>query len=239
LKLEKTTEFRKAGEKYNEAIEKLDQIKNPGVDEKRSLAFYHDHRSQWFFREGDLEKARSESERAMSLFAEVSQRDGEGYAQDHLGEVHMALGYRAFCRSKSKKGMEFIENLANAKNEFKNARECFQTALVIFEDLDKKDAQAWLLHHFGETEENLGDVSFAEINRVLANKLWGEALEKYSCAIKLFESVNNWKEVLHLRAHIADVKWKLKNGNITPEVEEYRSIIASFFHKDFYKELYR
>lgn len=239
LKLEKTEEFLKAGEKYNEAIEKLEQIENPEVDEKRSLAFYHDHRSQWFFREGDLEKARSESERAMSLFAEVSQRDGEGYAKDHLGEVHLALGYRAFC--KSKRGVEVIKNknLENAENEYENARKCFQTALVIFEDLDKKDARAWLLHHFGEAEENLGDVRFDKNDRAGANKLWNEALKKYDRAMGLFKSLDNWKEVLHIRAHIADVNWKIENGNITPAVEEYRSIIASFFHKDFYKDLYR
>ena len=72
----------------------------------------------------------------------------------------------------------------------------------------------------------------------LKKNLWSEALEKYDSARTLFESLCNWKEVLHLRAHIADVKWKKENGEISPTVDEYRSIIASFFHKDFYKDLY-
>lgn len=246
--LQKTHWLENAGKMYEQAVDQLARLKGSdcGVEERRLLGFLHDHYSQWFFRDGKLDKARSEAEQASHLFSEVSQRDGEAYAQDHIGEIHLACGSLAFCRSQKGAREERSTHLQTAEKEFGEARECFQEAYDVFKELDKKDGQAWLLHHLGEATENLGDVCLAQTLShnneqhvpSAACELWDDALDKYSEARRLFADIGNAKEVLHARTHIADVEWKKESGQIPPAVDKYRSIIAGFFHKDFYKDLY-
>lgn len=237
--------LQKAGEKYAEAIKLLSLKKRADMQGTWVLAFCYDHQSQWCFRAGELSEAEDHANRALKLFREIGQRDGEAYSYDHLGECHMAKGYRAFTEGKDAQRGEAERKLAEAGQEYGQAAELFEQALKIFTELAKRDAQGWLLHHLGEVRENLGDLVSCMAERgyeqgtlLPYQVVWEQARKAYTTAFEIFKELGLKKYYLHLGLHLVEIRIKQRAGCLPPEADEYRRIVAGFFDKDFYRRLY-
>jgi hypothetical protein len=230
----------KAKDKYEKSIELLNGIKSQTIREKSLYGWYFDHLSQWYFLNQKLFEAENYSKKSILIFKDIGKKDGYAYALDHLGECALALGYYWLSKAKKCKSNKVSIKLYlyNSEKYLKKANSNFEKSVQIFKYLMKKDAIAWLLHHLGESLENLSNLEkLRDKNKSISYA--NEAIKQFKSSLKLFINLKEEKEILHIKKHIADMKVNLLSENHYDILFlEYQKAIDNYYDRDLYKKIY-